>query len=89
VVADQFISAGFHYRVLRKPVENSNDAPVLTKREADAVELACSGLSNKRIAIELDVSPSTVGVLLFRAAAKLRVKSRTELIAAYRRLRGL
>jgi DNA-binding CsgD family transcriptional regulator len=85
-VAEQFISDGFHYRVLRKP----NDAaqPILTNREADAVELLCTGISNKDIAIQLDVSPSTIGVLLFRAAAKLRARSRPELIAAYHRLRG-
>ena len=85
-VADQFISDGYHYRVLRRPSDAA--APILTKREADAVELLCTGISNKDIAIQLDVSPSTVGVLLFRAAAKLRARSRPELIAAYRRLRG-
>jgi DNA-binding CsgD family transcriptional regulator len=88
-VAEQFISQGFHYRVLRKPVDADPVSPGLTKREADAVELACQHLSNKEIAARLDVSPSTVGVLLFRAAAKLQAKSRSELIAAYRRHRGL
>lgn len=89
-VAEQFISEGFHYRLLRKPVEaDTTGTPGLTKRELDAVALACDQLSNKEIAAQLDVSPSTVGVLLFRAAAKLQAKSRTELIAAYRRLRGM
>ena len=90
IVAEQFISQGFHYRILRKPIDADPTAtPGLTKREADAVELACQHLSNKEIAAQLDVSPSTVGVLLFRAAAKLQAKSRSELIAAYRRHRGL
>jgi DNA-binding CsgD family transcriptional regulator len=86
IVAEQFISDGFHYRVLRRPTDTTE--PILTKREADAVELLCTGISNKDIAIQLDVSPSTVGVLLFRAATKLRARSRPELIAAYRRVRG-
>ena len=90
IVAEQFISQGFHYRILRKPIDaDATTTPGLTKREADAVELACQHLSNKEIASQLDVSPSTVGVLLFRAAAKLQAKSRSELIAAYRRHRGL
>ena len=89
-VAEQFISQGFHYRILRKPIDaDPTTTPGLTKREADAVELACQHLSNKEIAAQLDVSPSTVGVLLFRAAAKLQAKSRSDLIAAYRRHRGL
>lgn len=82
MLAAQYIESGYHYCVFRRPLEDAG--PQLTKREADAVTLASSGLSNKGIASELDVSPSTVGVLLFRAAAKLGAKSRSELIAKYR-----
>lgn len=60
---------------------------MLTSREEQAVELAANGLSNKRIAQCLGIAPSTVGVLLFRAAAKLGVKSRAELAAAFRALK--
>lgn len=83
-LAAQYIDGGYHYCVLRRPIDSGG--PQLTKREADAVALASAGMSNKGIASELDVSPSTVGVLLFRAAAKLGAKSRGELIAKYRQL---
>jgi DNA-binding CsgD family transcriptional regulator len=56
----------------------------LTPREAQAVELASRGHSNKVIAFEMNVSPSTVGVLLFRASRKLRARTRAELISAFR-----
>jgi DNA-binding CsgD family transcriptional regulator len=87
-VTEQFVSKGFHYCVLRRPVGGPGDRPQLTKREGAAVALAAEGHSNKAIAAELEVSPSTVGVLLFRAAQKLSAKSRAELAAAYRRLQN-
>lgn len=87
-VTEQFVSKGYHYCVMRRPIGGAGDRPQLTKREAAAVALAADGHSNKAIAAELDVSPSTVGVLLFRAAAKLGAKSRAELAAAYRRLQS-
>jgi DNA-binding CsgD family transcriptional regulator len=86
-VAEQFVRGGFHYRLMRRPLE-SNARPTLTKREEDAVELACEGHSNKSIAQVLDVSPSTVGVLLFRAASKLNAKSRSELLSNYEQFKA-
>jgi len=80
-VAEQFEREGFSYRVLRRPLELA--PPRLTKREEDALLLACAGHSNKSIAQVLDVSPSTIGVLLFRAAGKLNAKSRSELLSNY------
>jgi DNA-binding NarL/FixJ family response regulator len=50
--------------------------------------LACAGRSNKSIAQELELSPSTVGVLLFRAAAKLNAKSRSELLSNYEQFKA-
>jgi len=82
-VAEQFIREGFYYRLLRRPVTVKNAAR-LTKREDDVLRLASAGHSNKSIAQALNVSASTVGVLLFRAAAKLNVASRSDLLAAYR-----
>jgi DNA-binding CsgD family transcriptional regulator len=82
-IAEQFEREGFSYRVLRRPLESVQTPPRLTKREEDAVELAASGHSNKSIAQVMNVSPSTVGVLLFRAAAKLHAKSRSELLSNY------
>lgn len=85
-IAEEFIRDGFQYRLLRRPVATSA-APRLTKREEAALELALAGHGNKTIAQLLVVSPSTVGVLLFRAATKLDVTSRTELLLAYRALK--
>jgi len=85
-VTERFVSEGYVYRLMRRPVEPSDAGPHFTRREEEALALACDGCSNKRIAQVLDVSPSTVGVLLFRAALKLNVKSRDDLVAAYKRL---
>ena len=85
-VTEQFVREGYRYRLMRRPVEPSDAGPRFTRREEEALALACDGCSNKRIAQILDVSPSTVGVLLFRAATKLNVKSRDDLVSAYKRL---
>ena len=82
-VAEQFVREGFSYRLMRRPLELAKVPPRLTRREEDAVVLACAGRSNKSIAQVMDVAPSTVGVLLFRAAAKLNAKSRSELLSNY------
>jgi DNA-binding CsgD family transcriptional regulator len=82
-VLDEYERDGFCYQVLRRPV--TTDAPRLTKREAEVLACACLGSSNKEIAYDLGLSPSTVGVLLFRAAGKLGAQSRQELLIAYAR----
>ena len=87
-VAEQFEREGFSYRVMRRPLEFAKTPPRLTKREEDALALACAGHSNKSIAQVLDVSPSTIGVLLFRAAAKLNAKSRSELLSNYEQFKA-
>jgi DNA-binding CsgD family transcriptional regulator len=87
-VAEQFEREGFAYRVMRRPLELANPSPRLTGREEDVLVLACAGHSNKRIAQVLDVSPSTVGVLLFRAAGKLNAKSRSELLSNYEQFKA-
>jgi DNA-binding CsgD family transcriptional regulator len=80
-VAEQFIREGFYYRLLRRPVAVRNAPAHLTKREDDVLRLASAGHSNKSIAQMLNISASTVGVLLFRAAAKLNVASRGDLLS--------
>jgi DNA-binding CsgD family transcriptional regulator len=87
-VAEQFEREGFSYRLMRRPLEFAKTPPRLTKREEDALVLACDGHSNKSVAQVLDVSPSTVGVLLFRAASKLNAKSRSELLSNYEQFRA-
>src|SRR6187551_1738718 len=85
-VTEQFVREGYRYRLMRRPIEPSDSGPRFTRREVEALALASDGCSNKRIAQILDVSPSTVGVLLFRAASKLNVKTRGDLLTAYRHL---
>jgi DNA-binding CsgD family transcriptional regulator len=82
-VTKQFVREGYCYRLMRRPIDSLDSGPRFTRREEEALALAADGCSNKRIAQILDVSPSTVGVLLFRAATKLNVKSRDDLLAAY------
>ena len=61
--------------------------PPLSRREREAVSRAALGETNKVIAFELGVSASTVGVLLHRAARKLRVRTRAELLERFRQMR--
>lgn len=62
--------------------------PVLTERERQVVAYAALGHSNKLIAYELGVAPSTVSMLLARAQAKLRAPSKNEMLALYRAAAG-
>jgi DNA-binding NarL/FixJ family response regulator len=86
---DQFVHSGFRYQLRRRPIELPGDNARLSEREELVVARAVAGESNKSIAFSLGVAASTVGVLLSRAAAKLGVRSRSELAAAYaRRIKG-
>jgi DNA-binding CsgD family transcriptional regulator len=58
----------------------------LTERESQVLSCALLGHHNKLIAYELGVSHSTVRVLLHRAAQKLGVRSRAELVTLGRRM---
>ena len=53
-------------------------ADPLTQRERDTLRLADEGLSNKEIALRLELSPGTVRNYLSEAAAKLRASNRIE-----------
>ena len=86
-VVEQFERDGFAYRVARRPVRNEG-IERLTKREQEALDYALAGHNNKMIACALGLAPSTVGVLLFRAAAKLGVKTRRELLLAYSQIKS-
>jgi DNA-binding CsgD family transcriptional regulator len=64
-------------------MENRSKGPsleLLSERERDVVFRALKGQDNKVIAHELGVAHQTVRVLFARAAAKLKVKSRKELL---------
>ncbi len=56
---------------------------ILSPREEQVVKLAALGLPNKIIAHELSISAWTVNTHLRRIFAKLRVSSRTAMVARY------
>jgi DNA-binding CsgD family transcriptional regulator len=85
-VVEEFSFDGYQYRLSRRPIDESSTEPRLTARERQALGYANRGYTNKLIAAALGVAPSTVGVLLYRAAAKVGAKSRRELLAAYAKL---
>ena len=53
---------------------------VLRRRELEVLKLAAKGMTNKRIANELNISDNTVGTHLVKIFRKLDVQSRTEAI---------
>ena len=87
-LVDHFESDGKRYVLAHRNEVPLSGFAALTARERQAVGFAALGHGNKLIAYELGVAPSTVAVLLHRAARKLGVSSRAELIAAYQKLAG-
>jgi DNA-binding CsgD family transcriptional regulator len=59
------------YLLLRRVSGSNHPRDSLTARELDVVRHARTGASNKEIAYMMDISASTVGVLLARARRKL------------------
>jgi len=55
--------------------------PLLTGREAEVVQLVVSGVANKDIAFQLNMTPGTAKVHLNNIFRKLKVASRAELIS--------
>jgi DNA-binding CsgD family transcriptional regulator len=77
---DQFERDGRRYIVARPNEPVMDPMRKLTARETQVLRAAAIGHSNKLIAYELGVSSSTVSVCLDRAAKKLGVRDRLELI---------
>jgi DNA-binding CsgD family transcriptional regulator len=80
---EHFESDGHRYLLARRNDPQAAESPKLSRRERQVVGYARLGHSNKLIAYELGISAATVGVLLHRAALKLKAKGRQELIAKY------
>jgi DNA-binding NarL/FixJ family response regulator len=59
---------------------NASGLDLLSKRECDVVKWAVEGLSNREIAIRLELSENTVKNYLFRIFEKLGISNRVELI---------
>lgn len=56
----------------------------LTEREAEILNLVASGLSNKRVALQLDLHEKTIKHHMTRILAKLNVSNRTAAAIAFR-----
>ncbi|WP_097233456.1 helix-turn-helix transcriptional regulator [Streptomyces zhaozhouensis] len=70
-----------------RPGAAGPEAPGLTPREREVLELVAAGWSNRRIAEELFISPKTASVHVSNILAKLEVTSRGEAAALAHRLR--
>jgi DNA-binding NarL/FixJ family response regulator len=53
----------------------------LSDRERDVLKLLVQGLTNKQIAVQLNLQPSTVKQYISKVLSKLNVQSRTEAVA--------
>jgi DNA-binding CsgD family transcriptional regulator len=82
-LVDHFESDGKRYVLARRNELSVGGLASLTARERQTVAYASLGHTNKLIAYEMGLSASTVGVLLYRAAKKLKTKTREELVAAF------
>ncbi len=65
-----------------------NEAPAITERQRQVVELIASGCSNEEIAARLGISPRTAKAHSDALRHKLGVARRRQIPAAYRALTG-
>jgi DNA-binding CsgD family transcriptional regulator len=80
-LVEQFESDGRRYLVARRNEVLVPDPRALTPRERAVAHAAALGKSNKLIAYELGLCPSTVATHISTAARKLGVASRSALVA--------
>ncbi len=80
-LVDSFEENGRRYVVARENQARAAGFDVLTDRERQVVLHAALGFTNKEIAYTLGISDSTVRVLVARAAGKMGVRSRAELLS--------
>ncbi|MBN2527980.1 MAG: helix-turn-helix transcriptional regulator [Deltaproteobacteria bacterium] len=76
-------SPNSQYLVARKAVTSAQSNTLLSTREIRVLSLVVRGHSNKHIAIELNISLSTVATYLRRAMQKLHIPSRALLIRLF------
>jgi len=79
-LVDSFEEDGRKYVVARENQAHAEGFATLTDRERQIVLHAALGLSNKQIAYTLGISETTVRVLMARAANRLGVRTRRELL---------
>jgi DNA-binding NarL/FixJ family response regulator len=79
-LVDHFDSDGRRFFIARRNDPRARELADLPLRERQVVSYACLGHSNKLIAYELGLSPSTVATNLARVEAKLGARTRADLI---------
>ncbi|MCB9736864.1 MAG: response regulator transcription factor [Deltaproteobacteria bacterium] len=85
-LVDAFESDGRHLVVARRNATLAPSAARLTRREREVALLAATGTSNKLIAYELGLAPSTVATHLQKAMRKLGVDTRVGLCRLMRQV---
>jgi DNA-binding CsgD family transcriptional regulator len=85
-LADRYEHNGTRYIAARENAPSQGGPEALSPRERQVSSLAELGHSNKLIAYELGLAHSTVRVLLARAAAKMGVRTRSEVVDQFRKL---
>jgi DNA-binding CsgD family transcriptional regulator len=80
-LVDSFEQGGARYVVARENQSRLGGLETLTDRERQAIAYLACGQSTKETAYALGIADATVRVLLARAAAKLGVRSRADLLA--------
>jgi DNA-binding CsgD family transcriptional regulator len=83
-LVDRYERSGRRYITARENASTPTGPDAFSPRERQVASLAGLGHSNKLIAYELGLAHSTVRVLLARAAAKLGVRTREEMIEQFR-----
>ena len=86
-LVDHFESDGKRYMLAHTNTASFRGSSLLSTREREVLERAALGRENKLIGYELGLADSTVRVLMARAASKLGVRTRSEAVQAYRKLR--
>lgn len=82
------LSARLVENFVRSSEQTSDPFAELTPREMEVLKLVASGLSNKRIAIALDLHEKTIKHHMTRIFSKLNVSNRTEAALALRDASG-
>ena len=80
-LVDTFEESGSVYVVAREGEACAKGIDTLTERERQVVEFATLGFTNKEIGYALGISDATVRVLMARAAGRVGVHTRRELLA--------
>ncbi len=82
-LVDSFDSDGKRFLLAHRNALELPEPSALTPAERQVAALFARGHSSKLVAYELGLSPSAVSSTLRRALRKLRLKSRTELVALF------